>query len=82
MRKDIGSGGKRKKLLNDLVNFEDFDAIYFVVPLTDYDEILSNGRNAMVEAFTDFATLVGYRHIGLYLNKIDVFRDKIWRLPL
>lgn len=88
MLKSRDSSGRRKKTLTELISLGDFDAIYFVVSLADYDEVLPNGKNGLEEALADFSALVnqgsksGCLHIGLYLNKIDIFRDKIWRWSL
>ncbi|TFK67712.1 heterotrimeric G-protein alpha subunit, GPA3-like protein [Pluteus cervinus] len=84
---DVGGlGSERKKWIHC---FESVTSIVFCMALDQYDEILLEGQpqNQLLESLALFESVVNSRwflrmQIVLFLNKIDVFRDKLPKLPL
>lgn len=83
---DIGHmPGERKKWIHC---FENVTSIMYLVPLSEYDRILSGAGNEplLMEALVLFESIVNSRlfqrtSIILFLNKIDVFKTKLSRAP-
>ncbi|TDL17125.1 heterotrimeric G protein alpha subunit [Rickenella mellea] len=81
-----GLRSERKKWIHC---FESVTAIIFCTALSEYDEVLSDGsdKNRMVESIALFESIVNSRwflrtSIILVLNKLDVFKSKIPKVPL
>ncbi|KDR70664.1 hypothetical protein GALMADRAFT_127555 [Galerina marginata CBS 339.88] len=81
-----GQRSERKKWINC---FEDVTAMVFVVSLSEYDQMLREDEsvNRMQEALTLFDSICNSKwfvgsSIILFLNKIDLFADKLPHSPL
>jgi len=81
-----GQRSERKKWINC---FDDVTAVIFCVALSEYDEKLVEDIkvNRMEEALTLFGETANHKafsnsSIVLFLNKSDLFRDKIAKVPL
>lgn len=80
-----GQRGERKKWIH---YFEDVTAVVFVAALSDYDQVPDCGpKNRLYEAMDLFEGIVNLPffkrcHTMLYLNKADVFREKLDRVEL
>lgn len=82
-------GGQRSERKKWIHCFEDVTAIVFLVAISEYDQVLVEDEsvNRMQEALTLFDTICNLRwfsntSIILFLNKIDLFKEKIRRVPL
>ncbi|OMJ27845.1 Guanine nucleotide-binding protein subunit alpha [Smittium culicis] len=82
-------GGQRSERKKWIHCFENVTAILFLVAISEYDQVLieDEGVNRMQEALTLFDSICNSRwfsktSIILFLNKIDLFREKIPRSPL
>ncbi|KAG8959466.1 Guanine nucleotide-binding protein alpha-2 subunit [Tulasnella sp. 408] len=69
--------------------FECVESIMFCVALSDYDQVVMEGKsqNKMAESLLLFESIVNSRYfsrtfVALLLNKIDVFKAKLARVPL
>ncbi|KAG8954816.1 Guanine nucleotide-binding protein alpha-2 subunit [Tulasnella sp. 408] len=69
--------------------FECVGSIIFCVALSDYDQVVMEGKsqNKMAESLLLFESIVNSRYFSrtcvfLLLNKIDVFKTKLARVPL
>jgi GTPase SAR1 family protein len=81
-----GQRGERKKWIHI---FEDVRAILFIASLNEYDQVLleDRTRNRLVESVSLFEGIIGlpwFRNtsIILFLNKNDLFQDKIRKVDL
>lgn len=81
-----GQKSERKKWIHC---FEAVKSIIFCVSLSEYDQVLleESRQNRMMESLVLFESVVNSRWflrttIILFLNKIDVFRQKIKKIPL
>jgi hypothetical protein len=81
-----GQRSERKKWIS---HFDDVDAILFVASLSEYDKIMreDSSTNRMLDSnklFEDICKSPFFRdvHIMLFLNKDDVFREKIAKIDL
>jgi len=81
-----GQRSERKKWINC---FDDVTAVIFCVALSEYDEKLVEDIkvNRMEEALTLFGETANHKafensSIVLFLNKSDLFREKIGKVPL
>lgn len=82
-------GGQRSERKKWIHCFENVTAIIFLVAISEYDQKLVEDEsvNRMEEALTLFDSICNSRwftktNIILFLNKIDVFRDKIYDVPI
>lgn len=82
-------GGQRSERKKWIHCFESVTSIIFCTALSEYDQVLlEEGRqNRMIESLTLFESVINSRwflrtSIILFLNKIDVFKHKIPRVPL
>lgn len=82
-------GGQRSERKKWIHCFEAVKSIIFCVSLSEYDQVLleESRQNRMMESLVLFESVVNSRWflrttIILFLNKIDVFRQKIKRVPL
>ncbi|PVU90220.1 hypothetical protein BB559_001044 [Furculomyces boomerangus] len=82
-------GGQRSERKKWIHCFENVTAILFLVAISEYDQVLieDEGVNRMQEALTLFDSICNSRwfsktSIILFLNKIDLFKEKIPRSPL
>lgn len=82
-------GGQRALRHKWLDCFNNVDAVIFVAALSGYDQTLTEakGPNRMVESLELFKAVCNHRAfqhstIMLFLNKKDVFADKIARNPI
>jgi len=82
-------GGQRSERKKWIHCFENVTAIVFLVAISEYDQCLVEDEsvNRMQEALTLFDSICNSRwfvktSIILFLNKIDLFRDKLPRSPL
>lgn len=71
------------------VGFEAVTSIIFCVALSEYDQVLleENGQNRMQESLVLFESVINSRwflrtSVILFLNKIDVFKQKLPKVPL
>ncbi|KAE8709542.1 Extra-large guanine nucleotide-binding protein 1 [Hibiscus syriacus] len=67
--------------------FEDVGMVIFCVALSDYDQFSADGTNKMLLSRKFFETIVTHPTFDqmdflLILNKLDVFEEKIERVPL
>ncbi|KAG1611084.1 hypothetical protein G6F46_009526 [Rhizopus delemar] len=82
-------GGQRSERKKWIHCFENVTAIIFLVAISEYDQVLIEDEtvNRMQEALTLFDSICNSRwfvktSIILFLNKIDIFREKLERHPL
>lgn len=81
-------GGQRNERKKWIHCFEDVTAVLFVAAISEYDQVLyeDENTNRMVEALNLFEVICKYRFretsMILFLNKCDLFKDKIKRGPL
>jgi guanine nucleotide-binding protein G(i) subunit alpha len=82
-------GGQRSERKKWIHCFENVTAIIFMVAISEYDQKLveDDAVNRMQEALTLFDSICNSRwfnktSIILFLNKIDVFKDKIEDVPI
>jgi guanine nucleotide-binding protein G(i) subunit alpha len=82
-------GGQRSERKKWIHCFENVTAHVFLVSLSEYDQMLDEDEsvNRMQEALTLFDSICNSRwfvktSIILFLNKIDLFADKLPRSPL
>jgi hypothetical protein len=81
-----GQRGNRKKYLS---LFSEVNAIFFVAAINEYDLFLKEdlSTNRMREALQLFEEIVNNKELEevpiiLFLNKVDLFEEKIARVPL
>ena len=81
-----GQRGERKKWIHC---FDDVNAILFISSLNEYDQSLAEDRtrNRLLESLSLFEGIISLpwfnsTHIILFLNKNDLFTDKIRRVDL
>ncbi|TDL15921.1 G-protein alpha subunit [Rickenella mellea] len=82
-------GGQRSERKKWIHCFESVTSIIFCTALSEYDQGLLEepGQNRMVESLVLFESVINSRwflrtSIILFLNKIDVFKSKIPKVPL
>ncbi|CAO3600892.1 unnamed protein product [Absidia cylindrospora] len=82
-------GGQRSERKKWIHCFENVSAIIFLVAISEYDQVLIEDEtvNRMQEALTLFDSICNSRwflktSIILFLNKIDIFKDKLLKEPL
>lgn len=82
-------GGQRSERKKWIHCFENVTAIIFMVAISEYDQKLieDDAVNRMQEALTLFDSICNSRwfvrtSIILFLNKIDVFKDKVEEVPI
>lgn len=82
-------GGQRSERKKWIHCFENVTAIVFLVAISEYDQKLveDDSVNRMEEALTLFDSICNSRwfsrtSIILFLNKIDIFREKIYDVPI
>jgi len=82
-------GGQRSERKKWIHCFESVTSIIFCTALSEYDQVLmeAKNQNRMAESLVLFDSVINSRwflrtSIILFLNKIDVFRHKLRRVPL
>ncbi|CAO3683156.1 unnamed protein product [Rhizopus stolonifer] len=82
-------GGQRSERKKWIHCFENVTAIIFLVAISEYDQVLIEDEtvNRMQEALTLFDSICNSRwfvktSIILFLNKIDIFKEKLDKCPL
>ena len=82
-------GGQRNERRKWIHCFEDVTAVIFVAAISEYDQKLfeDGATNRMIEALELFEEIVGNRcfmrsTIILFLNKKDLFEEKIKKTPI
>ncbi|KAF8181243.1 heterotrimeric G protein alpha subunit C [Mycena galopus ATCC 62051] len=82
-------GGQRSERKKWIHCFESVTSIIFCTALSEYDQVLleETKQNRMRESLTLFESVINSRwflrtSIILFLNKIDVFRGKLAKVPL
>ncbi|ODQ65400.1 G-alpha-domain-containing protein [Nadsonia fulvescens var. elongata DSM 6958] len=82
-------GGQRSERKKWIHCFENVTSIIFCVALSEYDQVLleEKKQNRMAESLVLFDSVINSRwftrtSVVLFLNKIDVFTEKIPRSPL
>ncbi|KAJ1965068.1 guanine nucleotide-binding protein subunit alpha [Dipsacomyces acuminosporus] len=82
-------GGQRSERKKWIHCFENVTAILFLVAISEYDQVLIEDEtvNRMQEALTLFDSICNSRwfvktSIILFLNKMDIFRDKLPNSPM
>ncbi|KAK9710506.1 Guanine nucleotide-binding protein alpha-2 subunit [Basidiobolus ranarum] len=82
-------GGQRSERKKWIHCFEAVTSIIFCVALSEYDQVLleESGQNRMTESLILFESVVNSRwflrtSVIFFLNKIDLFREKLPRVPL
>ena len=85
----VDVGGQRSERRKWIHCFSDVNAIIFVVDISSYDRVKddTNRTNALAESLAVFKTICNntwlrYANIILFLNKIDIFNEKILNIPL
>ncbi|PVV04423.1 hypothetical protein BB560_001078 [Smittium megazygosporum] len=87
--KMLDVGGQRSERKKWIHCFENVTAILFLVAISEYDQVLIEDEavNRMQEALTLFDSICNSRwfsktSIILFLNKMDIFREKLPKSPL
>ncbi|ORZ10398.1 guanine nucleotide-binding protein subunit alpha [Absidia repens] len=82
-------GGQRSERKKWIHCFENVTAMIFLVAISEYDQVLIEDEtvNRMQEALTLFDSICNSRwfvktSVILFLNKIDIFKDKLLKHPL
>ncbi|KAG0185835.1 Guanine nucleotide-binding protein alpha-2 subunit [Apophysomyces sp. BC1034] len=82
-------GGQRSERKKWIHCFDTVSSIIFCVALSEYDQVLleESRQNRMLESLALFESIVNSRwflhtSVMLFLNKVDVFKTKILRVPL
>ncbi|KAI9753620.1 MAG: Guanine nucleotide-binding protein alpha-2 subunit [Lichina confinis] len=82
-------GGQRSERKKWIHCFENVTSIIFCVALSEYDQVLleESHQNRMMESLVLFDSVVNSRwfmrtSIILFLNKVDLFKQKLGRSPL
>jgi len=82
-------GGQRSERKKWIHCFENVTSIIFCVALSEYDQVLleESNQNRMMESLVLFDSVVNSRwfmrtSIILFLNKVDLFKQKLKRSPL
>lgn len=82
-------GGQRSERKKWIHCFESVTSIIFCVALSEYDQVLleESGQNRMAESLILFDSVINSRwfvrsSIILFLNKIDLFKEKLPKVPL
>lgn len=82
-------GGQRSERKKWIHCFENVTSIIFCVALSEYDQVLleESNQNRMTESLMLFDSVVNSRwfmrtSIILFLNKVDIFKQKLSRSPL
>ncbi|KAI9271257.1 guanine nucleotide-binding protein alpha-3 subunit [Helicostylum pulchrum] len=82
-------GGQRSERKKWIHCFEAVQSIIFCVSLSEYDQVLleESRQNRMLESLVLFESVINSRWflrttIILFLNKIDIFRQKVKKIPL
>lgn len=82
-------GGQRSERKKWIHCFENVTAIVFMVAVSEYDQVLVEDEsvNRMQEALTLFDSICNSKwfvktSIILFLNKIDLFKEKLVRSPM
>ncbi|KZF23458.1 G protein alpha subunit [Xylona heveae TC161] len=82
-------GGQRSERKKWIHCFENVTSIIFCVALSEYDQVLleESNQNRMIESLVLFDSVVNSRwfmrtSIILFLNKVDLFKQKLGRSPL
>jgi len=82
-------GGQRSERKKWIHCFESVTSIIFCTALSEYDQVLLEeaGQNRMIESLVLFESVINSRwflrtSIILFLNKIDVFKSKLPKVPL
>ncbi|RDA90147.1 hypothetical protein CP533_2204 [Ophiocordyceps camponoti-saundersi (nom. inval.)] len=82
-------GGQRSERKKWIHCFENVTSIIFCVALSEYDQVLleESSQNRMMESLLLFDSVVNSRwfmrtSIILFLNKVDIFKQKLVRSPL
>ncbi|KAH9014754.1 G-protein alpha subunit [Lactarius pseudohatsudake] len=85
----VDVGGQRLQRKKWIHNFESVTSIIFCTALSEYNQVLLEERNQnrMAESLALFESVVNSRwflhtSIILFLNKIDIFKDKLPKVPL
>lgn len=82
-------GGQRSERFKWIHSFEAVSSIIFCVAISEYDQVLLEDptQNRLDESLVLFESVVNSRWFArssviLFLNKVDIFRRKITRVPL
>lgn len=82
-------GGQRSERKKWIHCFEAVTSIIYCVALSEYDQVLleETGQNRMQESLVLFESVINSRwfvrsSVILFLNKIDVFKAKLPKIPL
>lgn len=82
-------GGQRSERKKWIHCFEAVTSIIFCVALSEYDQVLleDSNQNRMAESLVLFESVINSRwflrtSIILFLNKVDIFKDKLPKIPL
>ncbi|ORY89951.1 guanine nucleotide binding protein, alpha subunit, partial [Syncephalastrum racemosum] len=82
-------GGQRSERRKWIHCFDSVASIIFCVALSEYDQVLleESRQNRMLESLSLFESIVNSRwflhtSIMLFLNKVDLFKAKVGRVPL
>jgi guanine nucleotide-binding protein subunit alpha len=82
-------GGQRSERKKWIHCFEAVTSIIFCVSLSEYDQTLleDSSQNRMAESLVLFESVINSRwflrsSIILFLNKVDLFKDKLTKIPL
>ncbi|KAH9020250.1 guanine nucleotide binding protein, alpha subunit [Lactarius deliciosus] len=85
----VDVGGQRLQRKKWIHNFESITSIIFCTTLSEYNQVLleDGNQNRMAESLALFESVVNsqwflHTSIILFLNKIDIFKDKLPKIPL
>ncbi|KAH9034258.1 G-protein alpha subunit [Lactarius pseudohatsudake] len=85
----VDVGGQRSQRNKWIHSFESVTSVVFVTALSEYDQVLleEKSQNRMAESLVLFESVINSRwflhtSIILFLNKIDVFKNKLPKVPL
>ncbi|KAH8988405.1 G-protein alpha subunit [Lactarius akahatsu] len=85
----VDVGGQRSQRNKWIHSFESVTSVVFVTALSEYDQVLleEKKQNRMAESLILFDSVINSRwflrtSVILFLNKIDVFKNKLPKVPL
>eukprot|EP00968_Pinguiococcus_pyrenoidosus_P021625 scaffold2862_cov272-Pinguiococcus_pyrenoidosus.AAC.9 len=85
----INVGGQRTERKNWIHYFETVDLVIFIAALSEYNQLLAENdtENRMVDAIDEFDRTINSnaffgRAVILFLNKVDLFREKVHVVPI
>ncbi|KAH6893881.1 heterotrimeric G-protein alpha subunit, GPA3-like protein, partial [Coprinopsis sp. MPI-PUGE-AT-0042] len=86
---DVGTGNQRAERRKWIHHFENVTSVMFCTALSDYDQMLSEGKiqNRMAESLTLWESVINSRwflrtSLLLFFTRVDDFKNKLPKVPL